>query len=87
MDFALHAKSMGAEAENVKSVTELEQAFLRAKKSNKTYVICIKTHGYEWLEGTAFWESPTLQENFSSEEQRKAYEEYKKGKEKQRRGV
>ena len=87
VDFALHAKSMGAEAENVKSITELEQAFLRAKKSDKTYVICIKTHGYEWLEGTAFWESPTLQENFCSEENRKAYEEYKKGKEKQRRGV
>ena len=87
VNFAQHAKSMGAEAENVKSIAELEQAFLRAKKSNKTYLICIKTHGYEWLEGTAFWESPTLQENFSSEENKKAYEEFKKGKEKQRRGV
>ena len=48
---------------------------------NKTYVICIKTHGYEWLEGTAFWESPTLETN------QEAYKEFKKGKEKQRRGV
>ena len=87
INFAQHAKSMGAEAENVKSIAELEQAFLRAKKSDKTYVISIRTHGYEWLEGTAFWESPTLQENFSSKENKKAYEEFKKGKEKQRRGV
>ena len=87
VDFAQHAKSMGARAENVHSISELEQAFLRAKKSNKTYVICIKTHGYEWLEGTAFWESPTLLEKFSNKENEKAYEEYKEGKDKQRRGV
>ena len=87
VDFAQHAKSMGAEAENVESIAELEQAFKRAKKSDKTYVISIKTDGYEWLEGTAFWESPTLQENFGSEENKKAYEEFIKGKEKQRRGV
>ena len=31
-----------------------------AKKSKKTYVISIQTDGYQWLEGSAFWESPTL---------------------------
>ena len=61
VDFAAHAASMGAETETVISTSELEAAFLRAKKSNKTYVIALKTHGYEWLEGTAFWESPTLE--------------------------
>ena len=86
VDFAQHAKSMGAESENVNSVSELEQAFLRAKKSDKTYLISIKTHGYEWLEGTAYWESPTLQA-FSNEENKKAYEDHIKGKDKQRRGV
>ena len=35
MNFAEHAKSMGADAENVHSLTELDQAFSRAKKSNK----------------------------------------------------
>ena len=48
VNFAEHAKSMGADAENVHSLTELEQAFSRAKKSNKTYIICIKTHGYHY---------------------------------------
>jgi 3D-(3,5/4)-trihydroxycyclohexane-1,2-dione acylhydrolase (decyclizing) len=60
VDFENHAKSMGANAETVNSTSELEAAYKRAKDSDKTYVIVIKTHGYEWLEGSAFWESPTL---------------------------
>ena len=77
---------MGAETETVTSSSELEVAFLRAKKSKKTYVISINTHGYEWLEGTAFWESPTL-EVHSTEENKKAYEDHKIGKARQRKGV
>ena len=57
VDFENHAKSMGANAETVNSTSELEAAYKRAKDSDKTYVIVIKTHGYEWLEGSAFWES------------------------------
>ena len=86
VDFAAHAKSMGAESETVTSTSELEAAFKRAKGSKKTYVIAIKTHGYEWLEGTAFWESPTL-EVHTSDENKKAYAEHLKGKNKQRKGV
>ena len=77
---------MGAESETVSSTSELEAAFLRAKQSKKTYVISIKTHGYEWLEGSAYWESPTLQV-FYNAENKKAYEDHIKGKGKQRRGV
>ena len=77
---------MGAISESVKSISELEAAFLRAKKSTKTYVITIKTDGYEWLEGSAFWESPTL-EVFKSENQEKAYKEHIEGKKKQRQGI
>ena len=86
VDFESHAKSMGANAETVKSTSELEAAFKRAKASNKTYVISIKTHGYEWLDGTAFWESPTLEVHFT-EENKKAYDEFLEGKKKQRKGV
>ena len=86
VDFAAHAASMGAETETVTSTSELEAAFLRAKKSDKTYVISIKTHGYEWLEGTAFWESPTLEVQ-NTEGNKQAYKEFKEGKERQRRGV
>ena len=64
VDFEAHAKSMGANGETVSSTSELEAAFLRAKKSDKTYVISLKTDGYQWLDGTAFWESPTLEGSF-----------------------
>ena len=86
VDFEAHAKSMGANAETVKSTSELEAAFKRAKASNKTYVISIETHGYEWLEGTAFWESPTLEDPVT-EENKKAYNEFLEGKKLQRKGV
>tara|TARA_B000000475_G_C15787864_1_gene362233 strand:- start:152 stop:667 length:516 start_codon:yes stop_codon:yes gene_type:complete len=86
VDFENHAKSMGANAETVSSTSELEAAFKRAKDSDKTYVIAIKTHGYEWLEGTAFWESPTLQDPIT-EDNKKALNDFESGKDKQRKGV
>ena len=80
VDFARHAKSMGADSEHVNSITELEEAFKRAKKSKKkTYVISIHTDGYQWLEGSAYWESPTLGIT-STEENKKALKEHLEGK-------
>ena len=86
VDFEAHAKSMGANGETVKSTSELEAAVKRAKQSDKTYVIVIETHGYEWLDGTAFWESPTL-ENPTTENNKKALTEHREGKITQRKGV
>ena len=86
VDFEAHAKSMGANGETVFSTSELEAAFLRAKKSDKTYVISLKTDGYQWLDGTSFWDSPTL-EVHSNEENKKAYKDFTEGKNKQRKGV
>ena len=86
VDFEAHAKSMGANGETVSSTSELEAAFLRAKKSDKTYVISLKTDGYQWLDGTSFWESPTL-EVHSTEANKKAYSEFVEGKKKQRKGI
>ena len=77
---------MGANGETVKSIADLESAFERAKKSDKTYVISIETHGYEWLEGSAFWESPTL-ELANTKENEDAIKEHLDGKGKQRKGV
>jgi 3D-(3,5/4)-trihydroxycyclohexane-1,2-dione acylhydrolase (decyclizing) len=86
VDFENHARSMGANAETVNSTSELEAAYKRAKDSDRTYVIVIKTHGYEWLEGTAFWESPTLQDPITKEN-KEALTDFKEGKDKQRKGV
>ncbi len=86
VNFAKHAESMGAKSEEVSSISELEEAFKRAKKSDVTYLISIKTHSYEWLEGSAYWESPTL-EIPSTKENEEALKLHKEGKSKQRQGV
>ncbi len=86
VNFAQHAASMGAKSEHVSSISELEEAFKRAKQSDVTYVISIKTHSYEWLEGSAYWESPTL-EIPTSKENEEALKLHKEGKSKQRQGV
>ena len=56
VDFAAHAKSMGADGETVGTVAELESALERAKKSPKTYVVSLKIHAYEWTPGDAWWD-------------------------------
>lgn len=86
VDFENHSRSLGANAETVNSTSELEAAYKRAKDSDKTYVIVIKTHGYEWLEGSAFWESPTLQDPLTKEN-KEALSDFQGGKDKQRKGV
>ena len=86
VNFAKHAESMGAKSEEVSSISELEEAFKRAKKSDVTYLISLKTHSYEWLEGSAYWESPTL-EMPSTKENEEALKLHKEGKSKQRQGV
>ncbi len=86
VNFQTHAESMGANAETVKTTSELEAAFKRAKNSDKTYVIVMETHGYEWLDGTAFWESPTLL-NATTDNNKSALKEHLDGKNKQRKGV
>jgi 3D-(3,5/4)-trihydroxycyclohexane-1,2-dione acylhydrolase (decyclizing) len=56
IDFAMHARAMGAEAENVASIAELETALVRARASERTYVIAIRTHPYEWMDGGSWWD-------------------------------
>lgn len=58
VDFAEHAKAMGAYSENVESIGDLEGAFRRAKEADKTTVLVIKCDAYEgWTkEGHAWWE-------------------------------
>ena len=43
IDFAAHARSLGAEAEKVAGIAELEAALGRARQSDKCHVIVIDT--------------------------------------------
>jgi len=56
VDFTKHAASLGAIAEKVTGIEELQAAFRRAKAADRSYVIVIDTHPYEWTEGGAWWE-------------------------------
>ena len=88
VDFAAHAASMGATSETISSMSEFDEAFARAKASDKTYVIEIKVDPYEgWTtEGHTWWEvgTPHVTENASV---KAAHEEWESGRAKQRKGV
>ncbi len=56
VDFELLARAQGCNAETVSTVAELEAAMVRARASERTYVIALQTHRYEWTEGGTYWE-------------------------------
>lgn len=57
IDFAAHARSLGALAENVDTITELEHALKRARVADRTYLVCIKTDATRTTtEGGCWWE-------------------------------
>jgi 3D-(3,5/4)-trihydroxycyclohexane-1,2-dione acylhydrolase (decyclizing) len=57
IDFAAHARAMGAEAEHAGNITDLEQALARARAAKRTYLISIDTdHHRTTEEGGAWWD-------------------------------
>ncbi len=61
VDFAAHARAMGANAEHVENPGELAEAFKRAKAADKTSVIVMNVDAYEgWTtKGHTWWEVGT----------------------------
>ncbi|MEM7022019.1 MAG: 3D-(3,5/4)-trihydroxycyclohexane-1,2-dione acylhydrolase (decyclizing) [Pseudomonadota bacterium] len=86
VDFAKHAESMGAIAEKVSSIGDLEAAFQRAKAADRTYVIVIDVDQHQWSPGDAWWDVavPEVNERDSVREARAAQDE---GAKNQRIGV
>lgn len=56
VDFASHARSLGANAEDVATVAELGSALARARSSDRTTVLVIKTDPHVWTGGDAWWD-------------------------------
>jgi 3D-(3,5/4)-trihydroxycyclohexane-1,2-dione acylhydrolase (decyclizing) len=57
IDFAAHARSLGALAENVKTIAQLEAALQRARAADRTYLVCIDTDPARTTEdGGCWWE-------------------------------
>ncbi len=88
VDFEAHAKAMGARAETVHSIAELEDAFGRAKASDRTYLISLQVDAFDgWTdEGHAWWEVG-LPEVSDREEVREARRDLDEQRKQQRTGV
>jgi 3D-(3,5/4)-trihydroxycyclohexane-1,2-dione acylhydrolase (decyclizing) len=86
VDFAKHAEALGALAENVTGIAQLEAALKRAKSADRTCAIVIKTDAHTWTAGDAWWDLgvPEVSERA---EVRNAHAEHLAGKRKQRIGV
>lgn len=56
VDFVAHARSLGARAEAVASIAELEGALARARDADRTTVIVLPTDPDAWTGGDAWWE-------------------------------
>ena len=80
IDFAMHARSMGAHGENVKTIDELEAALRRARAADRTYVICIATDPDRTNQGGCWWEVavPEVSEREQVRQARTLYEQDKK---------
>ena len=76
IDFAAHAASLGALAEHVETIAELEAALARARAADRTYVICIDTDAARTTEeGGWWWEVavPEVSERIGAQGARRLY--------------
>jgi 3D-(3,5/4)-trihydroxycyclohexane-1,2-dione acylhydrolase (decyclizing) len=84
IDFAAHAKALGALAENVNSIAELEAALARARAANRTYVIAIETDPNRTTDEGGTWWDVAVPEVSERAEVRAAREQYESDKKQQR---
>ena len=84
IDFAAHAASLGALAENVRTIPELEAALQRARAAARTYVICIETDPDRTTDAGGWWWDVAVPEVSERESVRRAREAYEKARKQQR---
>ncbi|MGO4893093.1 3D-(3,5/4)-trihydroxycyclohexane-1,2-dione acylhydrolase (decyclizing) [Flavobacterium sp. W21_SRS_FM6] len=82
IDFAMHARSMGADAEKVSNLDELESAITKAKKAPKSTLIVIDTDPLISTDNGSWWDVAVPQVSHRSEVNA-AYEAYVKQQSKQ----
>jgi 3D-(3,5/4)-trihydroxycyclohexane-1,2-dione acylhydrolase (decyclizing) len=81
IDFAMHARSLGANAVHVKDIVELKSAMAQARAATTTQVIVIDTtHTRVTADGGCWWEVaiPEVSERSQVNEARLSYENAKK---------
>jgi 3D-(3,5/4)-trihydroxycyclohexane-1,2-dione acylhydrolase (decyclizing) len=85
IDFAAHARSLGAEAVHVASVAELKAAMQRARAAARTQVIVIDTSPWRTTDDGGAWWEVAIPEVSARAEVREAREKYVQDKARQRR--
>ncbi|CBV44116.1 3D-(3,5/4)-trihydroxycyclohexane-1,2-dione acylhydrolase (decyclizing) [Halomonas elongata] len=84
-DFAAHARALGCEAESVRGIQALEDALVRARQADTTYVIALDTDPLpSTSEGGAWWEV-AVPEVSAREPVNEAYASYREAKRRQHR--
>ncbi|HEV7256015.1 MAG TPA: 3D-(3,5/4)-trihydroxycyclohexane-1,2-dione acylhydrolase (decyclizing) [Mesorhizobium sp.] len=86
IDFALHARSLGAISEKVAGIADLEAALHRARNNDRTTVIVIDTDPLASTEAGGHWWDVAVPEVSSREEVLKSREAYEKARKLQRVG-
>ena len=86
VDFAAHARAMGAEARSVRGIADLEDALEWARGTDRTTVIALETDGTVWTPGDAWWDLG-VPEVSAREAVRDARAEHEAGRTRQRIGV
>ncbi len=56
VDFAAHARAMGAHAEKLESIADLDAALARARAADRTTVLVIDVDTYGWTPNEAWWD-------------------------------
>lgn len=75
IDFAMHARAMGADAVHVKDVVELKVAMVKARQAKRTQVIVIDTTHTRITDGGCWWEV-AIPETSTRAEVREAHANY-----------
>jgi 3D-(3,5/4)-trihydroxycyclohexane-1,2-dione acylhydrolase (decyclizing) len=81
VDFVAHARALGAESVEVKSIADLETAFKTARAAKSTQVIVIETDPMGSTDAGGFWWDvavPAISERKEVDAARRGYEEAKK---------
>ena len=81
VDFAAHARALGAESEKVTGIAELEAALARARTASRSYVIVLDTDPESTTEeGGAWWDVPVAEtsETQAVRDVRRGYEQRKR---------
>lgn len=86
VDFVKHLESMGAIAEKVERLEDLEGAWRRAKSADRSYAIVMDIDEYTWTEGGTWWEVG-IPEVSDREQVRVARAEWEAEKKHQRVGI